>query len=564
TLNNSKFASFTETACSSYTWVSNGITYWNSGIYVDTVLSSTGCDSVNTLNLTINSGDTNNFTVMACDNFYWSVSGMTYTQGGQYSQLFTNQNGCDSLEQLDLTIHNSSVTTISVNACDSYTSPSGTHTWNTTGVYLDTLFTSFGCDSVITINLTINNTQLVSITESVCSSYTWASNGVTYWNSGQYVDTVTSSTGCDSINTLNLTINSGDTNSLVATSCDSYFWSVTGINYMQSGQYSQLFTNQHGCDSLEQLDLTINSPDSVGISILSCGPYFWAATGLTYSSSGTYSTTLTNVGGCDSLVTLNLAMNQPYDTTLTIMACDEYIWNQNGNTYTNSGLFSDTTQGVNGCDSIVNLDLTILESSSEIITENACGYYSSPDGMVYDSTGQYQAIVPNSVGCDSVITINLQVTKTETNVTQVADVLYAFSSPSYQYQWIECVSNNPIVGATDSIFSPTVNGSYAVEITHQNCFETSPCINVTNVGVAELEETKINIYPNPAQNHFSIHVNGYDKVEIILTDATGKYVHQISATSGENDVDCSGFKPGLYLAYITAENTHRVVKLIIK
>ena len=67
------------------------------------------------------------------------------------------------------------------------------------GVYTDTLINSVGCDSIATLNLTINNSTTSSSSATTCDSYNW--NGTTYTSSGIYTDTLTNSVGCDSIAT---------------------------------------------------------------------------------------------------------------------------------------------------------------------------------------------------------------------------------------------------------------------------------------------------------------------------------------------------------------------------
>ena len=71
---------------------------------------------------------------------------------------------------------------------------------------MDTLQTLAGCDSIVTLDLTINRSYLDDTTVLIaCDSSEW--NGVMYDSSGVYVDTLQSVAGCDSIVTLDLTIN---------------------------------------------------------------------------------------------------------------------------------------------------------------------------------------------------------------------------------------------------------------------------------------------------------------------------------------------------------------------
>jgi len=95
---------------------------------------------------------------------------------------------------------------ISITACDDYTVPSGSNTYSSAGTYIDVIDNVAGCDSTISIDLTINNstTSLTNITQ--CISYTWT-DGNTYTTSGTYDQILTNMVGCDSTATLDLIIN---------------------------------------------------------------------------------------------------------------------------------------------------------------------------------------------------------------------------------------------------------------------------------------------------------------------------------------------------------------------
>ncbi|MBQ5425165.1 MAG: hypothetical protein IIU33_08060, partial [Bacteroidales bacterium] len=79
-----------------------------------------------------------------------------------------------------------------------------------------------------------------------CSSYLW--HGTTYTESGNYTITVPQSNGCDSVLTLHLTINQPLAELVEATACDSYEWN--GETYTESGTYEKTFTASNGCDSV--------------------------------------------------------------------------------------------------------------------------------------------------------------------------------------------------------------------------------------------------------------------------------------------------------------------------
>jgi len=99
-------SSFTATACDSYTWIapSSSVTYTTSGSYTRTFINAAGCDSVRTLYLTINNSTNHASSVTANGCYTWTLTGVTYTSSGSYSQTSINAAGCTHTETLNLTI----------------------------------------------------------------------------------------------------------------------------------------------------------------------------------------------------------------------------------------------------------------------------------------------------------------------------------------------------------------------------------------------------------------------------------------------------------------------------
>ena len=84
------------------------------------------------------------------------------------------------------------------------------------------------------------------------------------------------------------------------------------------------------------MNLTITQPDTSFTDVTACESYDW--NGETYIESGEYSNTYTNVNSCDSVAVLNLTISQP-DTSITeVTACESYEWN--GETFTESGIYN--------------------------------------------------------------------------------------------------------------------------------------------------------------------------------------------------------------------------------
>lgn len=169
----------TVNACGNYQPLGSNNTYTTSGVYYDTLLASNACDSLVETTLTIIPNKSGNISITTCGN-YTSPSGKVYTSSGLFTDSLVSSNGCDSLVTLTISIVTSLNGTISPSACFTYTSPSGNYVYAQSGTYLDTLQSTSGCDSVLTINLTIDTANtLVSQTNFILTatatnaSYQW-------------------------------------------------------------------------------------------------------------------------------------------------------------------------------------------------------------------------------------------------------------------------------------------------------------------------------------------------------------------------------------------------------
>ena len=285
-----------------------------------------------------------------CYGSSYDFGASSLTQSGTYSLSLTNQYGCDSVVTLYLTVNYPITRDIEVSACESYGWNGQTYTES--GNYVRTFTATNGCDSVVTLHLTINQPQTEHVEVASCESYNW--NGTTYTASGSYQQTFTATNGCDSVVTLHLTINHPTTAEFAVSACDSYVWN--GETYIESGNYTQTFIIANGCDSVVTLHLTINHPQIQQFEAEACNFYVW--NGVSYNESGDYVQTLSAATGCDSVVTLHLVINEPVTYEFDTSVNEAFVWN--GETFTETGDYTQAFTAANGCDSIVTLHLNVI------------------------------------------------------------------------------------------------------------------------------------------------------------------------------------------------------------
>jgi hypothetical protein len=281
------------------------------------VVSQVGCSNV-TVSASVGEPSqlTNSTSITACDTYTWSVTGQAYTASGTYTGTTTNGSGCTVNETLILTINNSTSSTQTETACDSYTWSANNQTYTASGTYVVTGTNAAGCPDTKTLVLTINNSTSSTQTETACDSYTWSVNNQTYTASGTYVVTGTNAAGCPDTKTLVLTINNSTSSTQTVTACDTYTWSVNNQTYTASGTYTSTGTNAAGCPDTKTLVLTINNSTSSTQTVTECGAsYTWSVNNVTYTASGTYVVTGTNAAGCPDTKTLVLNLNNEAITT---------------------------------------------------------------------------------------------------------------------------------------------------------------------------------------------------------------------------------------------------------
>lgn len=152
----------------------------------------------------------------------------------------------------------SSFVTLSEHTCGSYTSPSGNYTWSSSGTYYDTIPNSFNRDSMMMIQLSAGSPNTGIDIQTACDSYLWIDGNTYMASNNTATHTIPNVSGCDSVITLNLTLNTSTSATQTETALDSYTWPVNNQTYTASGQYTAIISNAVGCDSIITLDLTMN------------------------------------------------------------------------------------------------------------------------------------------------------------------------------------------------------------------------------------------------------------------------------------------------------------------
>jgi hypothetical protein len=287
----------------------------------------------------------------------------------------------------------------------------------------------------------------------------------------------------------------GSTN--VGTSTNTYTAIVSGV-------YTVVVTNTCGTvTSSNSITVTVNQPDVINQSVTICNGASYVFDSQTLTTSGTYVANYTNMNGCDSTINLNLTVLNPIVTNLNVTICDGQSYLFDGETLTASGTYSANSTSYLGCDSTTNLTLTVSPLPIPTITE----------------TGNVLS-------------------------TQL------FST----YQWY--YNGTIISGATSQSYTYTTTGYYNVYVTNASgCSAASDSISVISTGINSLSLSDIMIAPNPTNGIIRILNTANESYEVIIFNSLAQVVY--SSSNNGNSIDLSELAEGVYTLIISDSNNNQ-------
>lgn len=298
------------------------------------------------------------FDTVLCTGTTTVINGNTYGNGvWSGTENYLSVAGCDSIVEIEITEADVLEFMFTVPLCPGDSVFLEGAFQYVPGNYIDSFTTVSGCDSVV-----------ISDVIPVPIDTTWISSGTC--DPGQAGNTITtfSTTACDSIVIEEIIFIPSDTNIITAFSCSS----------SDTGQVILLLANQAGCDSLVITNTYLQYSDTTYQFFTTCE----------LSEVGTTVVTLTNTGGCDSTVITNTAFLESNTTHIESLVC------MIADTGTTTTVFT----GSNGCDSLVIHTRIFAGSDTTFLSDRSCSVMDT--GIVVTSLN-------NQYGCDSIIVLTI-------------------------------------------------------------------------------------------------------------------------------------------------------------
>ncbi|WP_346862647.1 Ig-like domain-containing protein [uncultured Draconibacterium sp.] len=462
-----------------YNW--NGTDYFGAGQYIDTIPGEigVGCDTIITLDLFIEPMEEDTIFISLCTNeLPYDWNGNPITAAGQYLDTIPGVIGvgCDTLMSLFVEVHEPDTIIMDTTLCQG----APVFAWNTHMVLTDadstyeaTLVNIYGCDSLLTLNVYIIPPIYTSEEMTLClgdAAVPWNGYTIVSTNDSTYVATLKNSEGCDSVVTMDVTIlypTSSEESIEVCENDASFDWNGNAILTDRDDVYYATLTNAAGCDSLLTLNVKSNPVSSYEMDTTLCVgalSFIWNGLTINTDADDIYNVTLVNAFNCDSLVTLNVYVVPPDTINVDTAICEGepvFVWE-------GLDIFSDVDRTYEarymnqyGCDSLVNLNVTIIPKTDTVIDTMLC--YGTPSFpwntleiyALNDST--YLDTLTNAAGCDSLLTLNVSIIYPDTvNI----DTTICEGEPVFAWG---VNSVHQVDSYTDSIYTDVLQNQYGCD-----------------------------------------------------------------------------------------------------
>ena len=222
-------------------------------------LDDGNCTSIEPVNVSVLANSSASFSAVICPGSSVLYNGTTYDSNNLTGiETLTAANGCDSTVAVTVSVQQSVSGSFSASICENDSLVYNGVVYNANNLTgSDTLVSSGGCDSIvtITIGLLLNSTATVNAT--ICSGESFIYNGITYdANNLSGIDTLQSVSGCDSVVTVTVTELPFLSSSIDSTICNGDSFEFNGTVYGTGNLTgSETLTSSSGCDSI----VTVNA-----------------------------------------------------------------------------------------------------------------------------------------------------------------------------------------------------------------------------------------------------------------------------------------------------------------
>jgi len=379
--------------------IHRGVAFFRDTILTDTLVNVAGCDSLLLVKITVKPVSYDTLPLKGCGIAWYR--GIPFFDSVVFEDfIFNPVTGCYDVLTVDIVISQSTFGEFYIDACD-YCVYNGFTFLNDT-VFFDTIPNVAGCDSIVTVRITVIKSDPETIIHlSACDSLSFR--GTVYFES-DVVDTLISTGTCTMLQTAIITVDS------------SYFvvqnrWGIDSVEIFSMIFYHNTTITlsdqtMAGCDSIVEIRIIVCNPVSDTITLESCGQVSYRDN--IYTASTEFYDFIENPDfpGCDSSFWVKIIVQQPSGSVLNFGSCHQVSYNLH--TFYRDTTFFDTLVCLTtGCDSIITVNITVVQPTTYTLILDTCCQVTYNGVLFYKDTTFFDTLVSPTTGCDSIVTTNI-------------------------------------------------------------------------------------------------------------------------------------------------------------
>ena len=411
---------FRYSLCAGDSYAFEGRTLTAPGLYAAALTSSTGCDSSRVVRLTVLDTAYATIDTTICWGGSVTIAGERFAASGHYRRVLRAASGCDSVVTLDLDVVTPTTTVVDAHVCAGEVYHFGDRRLDRAGIYTRVLPNRYGCDSTIELRLRLAPRFDTEVRAELCEGEVYTNQGYVLTRAGRWPLQFYTADGCDSVVNVTLVYRRHRAVEVAETICLGDRYTLLDTTLTTAGTYVRTGRNRYGCDSTVTLRLGIESPQRTVVRETICFGDSLRAASRVFSATSRDSFLLTSRNGCDSLVVVDLTVlpNRSVDTTAAI--CFGESLRVNGLTFTTPGIYRYTAPDRNGCDSTWSLTLSVFAEQRDTVRRAICaGDTLRYGGQTFAAAGDYAFTFLAANACDSVIVLELEVLDTNRTALSV-------------------------------------------------------------------------------------------------------------------------------------------------
>ncbi|MBP1645918.1 MAG: leucine-rich repeat protein [Bacteroidetes bacterium] len=339
-------------------------------------------------------------------------------------------------------------------------------------------------------------------------------------------------------------------NIIIDTNCQNHSYFFYG-NYLETaGTYYRTYSLSPTKDSVIVLHLSFNPTYSIDIYDTICDGETYTQNGFNTNTSGLNILFLQTTKGCDSLINLYLTINPTKTFNFNDTTCQGRTYTLYGFNVDTAGLHTLNLQTYKGCDSTVNLTLFMHPSYSADIYGEVCeGKFYYQNGFFEHMPGIHTRYLQTTKGCDSLINLHLTVIQTPAptnltlnNIANYIELNWEGEQENYViYRDNDSLAMTTTITYQDSNVVEGVNYCYKIKAINENCesvFSNEECKTFLDINTIETNNFNVYLYPNPTSNKTILRVEGLKENALVrIYDITGRLIQTLEINTDQKELE---------------------------